>query len=54
VVIFATIDNSLGNRGITSFIIEKGAPGFSVGKMEHKLGIRGSSTAGRYGQGFRC
>ncbi len=45
VVIFATLDKSLGYRGITSFIVEKGTPGFSVGKLEHKLGIRGSSTA---------
>ena len=44
-VVFATIDKSLGYRGITSFIAEKGTPGFSVGKLEHKLGIRGSSTA---------
>jgi len=44
VVVFATIDKSLGNRGITAFIVEKGTPGFSVGKEENKLGIRGSST----------
>ena len=44
-VVFATVDKSLGNRGITAFIVEKGAPGFSVGKLEHKLGIRASSTA---------
>jgi alkylation response protein AidB-like acyl-CoA dehydrogenase len=43
-VVFATIDKSLGNRGITAFIVEKGTPGFSVGKEENKLGIRGSST----------
>ncbi len=45
IVVFATIDKSLGHRGITGFIVEKGAPGFSVVKDEHKLGIRGSSTA---------
>jgi len=45
VVVFATIDKSLGYRGVTSFIVEKGTPGFSVGKLEHKLGIRASSTA---------
>ncbi len=45
IVVFATIDKSLRHRGITSFIVEKGTPGFSVGKLEHKLGIRASSTA---------
>lgn len=43
-VVFATIDKSLKQRGITAFIVEKGTPGFSVGKEENKLGIRGSST----------
>ncbi len=45
VVVFATVDKSLGYRGVTAFIVEKGTPGFSVGKLEHKLGIRASSTA---------
>ena len=44
-VVFATTDKSLGHRGINAFIVEKGTPGFSVGKLEHKLGICGSSTA---------
>ena len=44
-VVFATIDKSLRHRGVTGFIVEKGTPGFSVGKLEHKLGIRASSTA---------
>lgn len=44
-VVFATIDKSLGYRGITAFIVEKGTPGFSVGKHESKLGIRASSTS---------
>lgn len=44
-VVFATVDRSLKQRGITAFIVEKGTPGYSVGKLEHKLGIRGSSTA---------
>jgi butyryl-CoA dehydrogenase len=43
-VVFATVDKSLGHRGITAFIVEKDMPGFSVGKEENKLGIRGSST----------
>ena len=33
------------HRGIAAFIVEKSTPGFSVGKLEHKLGIRGSDTA---------
>ncbi|MFC1939843.1 acyl-CoA dehydrogenase [Chloroflexota bacterium] len=45
IVAFATVDKSLGYRGVTSFIVEKNTPGFSVGKLEHKLGIRASSTA---------
>lgn len=45
IVVFATIDKSLGYRGVTGFIVEKDTPGFSVGKLEHKLGIRASSTA---------
>ena len=44
-MVFATIDKSLRHKGITGFIVEKGTPGFSVGKLEHKLGIRASSTA---------
>ncbi len=44
-VVFATVDKSLGYRGVTSFIVEKGTPGFSVGKHERKLGIRASSTS---------
>lgn len=44
-VVFATIDKSKGYRGVTAFVVEKDNPGFSVGKLEHKLGIRASSTA---------
>ncbi len=43
-ILFATIDASLGYKGITAFIVEKGFEGFSVGKKEDKLGIRASST----------
>ena len=43
-VVFAMTDKSKGNRGITAFIVEKSFPGFSVGKHEKKMGIRGSST----------
>jgi len=44
-LVFATVNKSLRHRGITGFIVERGTPGFSVGKSEHKLGIRASSTA---------
>ncbi|MFC1999826.1 acyl-CoA dehydrogenase [Chloroflexota bacterium] len=43
-VVFATLDPSQGYRSINEFVVEKGTPGFSVGKKEQKLGIRGSST----------
>jgi alkylation response protein AidB-like acyl-CoA dehydrogenase len=43
-ILFATVDRSLGYKGITAFIVEKGFQGFQVGKKESKLGIRASST----------
>ncbi len=43
-VLFANANPDAGYRGITAFIVEKGFPGFSVGKKENKLGIRASST----------
>jgi alkylation response protein AidB-like acyl-CoA dehydrogenase len=43
-VIFATVDPAAGYKGITAFIVERGFPGFSVGRKEDKLGIRASST----------
>jgi len=43
-IVFATINPQLGYKGITAFIVERGTPGFSVGKKEDKLGIRASST----------
>ncbi len=43
-IVFATVDQSAGYKGITAFIIEKNFEGFSVGKKEDKLGIRASST----------
>jgi butyryl-CoA dehydrogenase len=67
-VIFATHDASLGHKGVSAFILEKGMPGFTVGKLEDKLGITASSTAqlhlenvkvplanrlGQDGQGFK-
>jgi alkylation response protein AidB-like acyl-CoA dehydrogenase len=43
-VVFATVNADAGYKGITAFIVERGFPGFSVGKKEEKLGIRASST----------
>lgn len=67
-VVMAMTDRSKGNHGISAFIVEKDFPGFSVGKHERKMGIRGSSTSelifedcivpkenllGKEGQGFK-
>jgi butyryl-CoA dehydrogenase len=67
-IVFAMTDKSKGTKGITAFIVEKSFPGFSIGKVEEKLGIRASSTTelvfencivpkenmlGKEGQGFR-
>ncbi len=67
-VVMAMTDKTKGNRGISAFIVEKSFPGFSVGKHEKKMGIRGSSTCdlifedcvvpkenllGKEGQGFK-
>ncbi len=43
-VVMATLDPGRGYKGITSFLVERGFPGFAVGKKEDKLGIRASST----------
>lgn len=43
-LVFATVDPAAGYKGITCFIVERDAPGFTVGKKEDKLGIRASST----------
>lgn len=43
-VVFAMTDKSKGVKGITAFILEKGMPGFTFGKKEHKMGIRSSQT----------
>jgi isovaleryl-CoA dehydrogenase len=44
VVVYATVDPSLGPRGITAFLIDKGTPGFSTAQKLDKLGMRGSDT----------
>lgn len=43
-IVFAMTDKSKGNHGISAFIVESKFPGFSVGKKEKKMGIRGSAT----------
>jgi alkylation response protein AidB-like acyl-CoA dehydrogenase len=43
-IVFATINPDAGYRGITAFLVDRGTPGFVVGKKEDKLGIRASST----------
>lgn len=43
-IVFAMTDKSKGTRGISAFILEKGMPGFTFGKKEHKLGINTSIT----------
>lgn len=43
-VVFANVNPDVGYKGITAFVVERGTPGFSVGKKENKLGIRASST----------
>jgi alkylation response protein AidB-like acyl-CoA dehydrogenase len=44
-LVFAQTDRASAHRGISAFVVEKGAPGFSVSKTEDKLGIRASDTA---------
>src|ERR1700722_16408276 len=44
-VVFATVDPGLGRAGHRAFVVEKGTAGFSVGKIEDKLGLRASETA---------
>ncbi len=42
--VFAKTDPEAGHRGISAFVVEKGFEGFSIGKLEHKMGVRGSPT----------
>src|SRR5579875_1818544 len=44
VTVFAVTDPAKGANGISAFLVEKGTPGFNVGKLEKKMGIRGSPT----------
>ncbi len=43
--VFATMDPSRKHAGITAFLVDADTPGFSVGKIEHKMGMRASQTA---------
>ena len=67
-VVMAMTDKAQGTRGISAFIVERDFPGFSIGKKEKKMGIRGSATCelifencivpkenllGKVGEGFR-
>ena len=67
-IVMAMTDKSQGTRGISAFIVERDFPGFSVGKKEKKMGIRGSATSelifencvvpkanllGKLGEGFK-
>ncbi len=45
VIVFTTVDKEKKHKGITAFIVDKNAKGFSVGKVEKKLGIKASSTS---------
>lgn len=45
VVVWATLDRSLGRAAIKSFVVEKGTPGMQVTRLERKLGIKASDTA---------
>jgi alkylation response protein AidB-like acyl-CoA dehydrogenase len=44
ITLFATVDRGRGRRGVTAFLVEPTFSGFSVGKLERKMGIRGSPT----------
>lgn len=67
-IVFAVTDPSVGTRGISAFVVEADRPGFHLGKVENKMGIRGSQTGelvfedcvipaenllGREGDGFK-
>ncbi len=44
-LVFAQTDPAMGTKGLSAFIVEKGVPGFELGDVEHKLGLRSSNTA---------
>ena len=43
-VVFAKTDPAAGHSGISAFVVEADAPGFEVGRIEPKMGIKGSTT----------
>ncbi|QOX63100.1 acyl-CoA dehydrogenase [Anoxybacterium hadale] len=43
-VVFASTDRTLGSKGLSAFLVKGGTPGLRVGKIEDKMGIRGSQT----------
>jgi alkylation response protein AidB-like acyl-CoA dehydrogenase len=43
-VVFASTDRTIGNKGLSAFLVKGGTPGLSCGKVEDKMGIRGSQT----------
>ena len=43
-LVFATVDRSLGHKGITAFIVERGFPGFTTDSLHGKLGVRAGNT----------
>ena len=43
-VVFASTDKEKGSRGLSAFLVKGGSPGMYVGKIEDKMGIRGSQT----------
>jgi butyryl-CoA dehydrogenase len=45
IVLFTTMGTELKHKGVNCFVVDKKTPGLSVGKVEHKLGIRGSGTS---------
>src|SRR5436305_614494 len=51
--VFAKTDPNSGHAGISAFMVEADDPGFSVGRMEHKMGIRGSTTGDVLFEGCR-
>jgi alkylation response protein AidB-like acyl-CoA dehydrogenase len=68
ITLFATVERARGHKGVTAFLVEPTFPGFALGKLERKMGIRGSPTValhltdcevpvdnrlGDEGQGFR-
>src|SRR5213080_5567914 len=44
ITLFATVDRGRGGHGVTAFLVEPAFPGFALGKLERKMGIRGSPT----------